>query len=143
MRPRVRPFCTGLGGLKSAGDGQGARRASLRVTAAFPQQEETPEKKVKRQVKAKRRGKAEAEQAQPEEGELGDGDLEPPVPKKTKKAKEKSNGLVGGNDASQGAVKSSTVSGSVTSPAAQSGAAGEQDSDAEVGMLWQQTFCLG
>lgn len=144
MRPRVRPFCAGLGGLKSAEGGQGGGKASPRVTAALPQQEEAPEKKVKRQVKAKRRGKAEAEQAQPEESGLGDGDLEPPVPKKTKKVKEKSNGLVGESDASQGAVKSSSaVSGSVTSPAAQSGAAGEQDSDAEVGMLCQQTFCRG
>ncbi|XP_048168100.1 nucleolar RNA helicase 2-like [Corvus hawaiiensis] len=90
-------------------------------------QEETPEKKVKRQVKAKRRGKAEAEQAQPEESGLGDGDFEPPVPKKTKKIKEKSNGLVGKSDASQHAVESSSVvSDSVTSPAA-----GEQDSGAE------------
>uniref|UniRef100_A0A8C9NFN4 RNA helicase n=1 Tax=Serinus canaria TaxID=9135 RepID=A0A8C9NFN4_SERCA len=85
----------------------------------------TPGKKVKQQVKAKRRGKAEAEQAQPEEGGLGDGDFEPPVPKKTKKVKEKRNGLVGESDASQQAVKSA-VSSSVTSPAAR-----EQDSDAE------------
>lgn len=112
------------------------------MTAAFPQQEETPEKKVKRQVKAKRRGKAEAEQAQPEESGLGDGDFEPPVPKKTKKIK-KSNGLVGESDASQHAVKSSSVvSNSVTSPAAQSVAAGEQDSDAEVGILCQHSLCL-
>lgn len=117
------------------------RLSSLRVTAAFPLQEETPEKKVKRQVKGKRRAKAEAEQAQPEEGGLEDGDLEPPVPKKTKKAKEKSNGLVGESDESQHVVKSSSaVSGSVTSPAAQSG---EQDSEAEVGMLCQQSLYLG
>lgn len=90
-------------------------------------------------MKAKRRGKAEAEQAQPEESGLGDGDLEPPVPKKTKKVKEKSNGLVGGSDASGHAVKSSSaVSDSVTSPAA-----GEQDSDAEVGMLCERSPCFG
>lgn len=130
----------GLGGLEGGWGGQGEEGApSLRVTAAFPQQEETPGKKVKQQVKAKRRGKAEAEQAQPEESELGDGDFEPPVPKKTKKAKEKRNGLVGESDASQQAVKSAAaVSGSVTSPAAR-----EQDSDAEVGMLFQQSLCLG
>lgn len=109
------------------------------MTAALPQQEETPGKKVKQQVKAKRRGKAELEQAQPEESGLGDGDFEPPVPKKTKKVKEKSSGLVGEGDVSQQAVKSaSAVSSGVASPAAR-----EQDSDAEVGMLCQQTLRLG
>nr|XP_054493360.1 nucleolar RNA helicase 2-like [Agelaius phoeniceus] len=89
--------------------------------------EETPGKKVKQPVKARRRGKAEAEQAQPEESGLGDDDFEPPVAKKTKKVKEKRNDLVGESDASQQAVKSAAaVSSSVTSPAAR-----EQDSDAE------------
>ncbi|XP_032922638.1 nucleolar RNA helicase 2-like [Catharus ustulatus] len=106
-----------------------AAAESLRRGRRRKVKEETPEKKVKRQVKGKRRAKAEAEQAQPEEGGLGDGDLEPPVPKKTKKVKEKSNGLVGESDESQHVVKSSSaVSGSVTSPAAQSG---EQDSEDE------------
>ncbi|OWK56036.1 Nucleolar RNA helicase 2 [Lonchura striata] len=90
-------------------------------------QDETPGKKVKQQVKAKRRGKAEVEQAQPEESGGEDGDFEPPVPKKTKKVKEKINGLVGESDASQQAVKSaSAVSSGVASPAAR-----ERDSDAE------------
>ncbi|KAM6390604.1 nucleolar RNA helicase 2-like isoform 2-T2 [Pluvialis apricaria] len=93
-------------------------------------------KKVKRREKAKRRGRAEGEQAQPEESGLGDGDLEPPLPKKTKKTKEKTNGLAGESDGSQHTVKpSSAASNGVASLAAQSasGAAadGEQDSDAE------------
>lgn len=101
------------------------------MTPALPRQEEPQEKKLKRREKLKRRGKAEGEQAQPEESELGDGELEPPLPKKTKKVKEKSNG-------SEPTVKpSSAVSDDATSLAAQStsgddATAGEQDSDAEV-----------
>lgn len=120
---------------------------SLRVTPAFPRQEETQEKKLKRREKLKRRSKAAGEQAQPEESELGDGDLEPPLPKKTKEAKEKSNGLAGERDGSKRVVKpSSAVSSDVTSLAAQSAsgneAAGEQDSDAEVVTLCQRSLCL-
>ncbi|XP_027516798.1 nucleolar RNA helicase 2-like [Corapipo altera] len=82
--------------------------------------------------KVKRRGKAEGEQAQPEESGLGNGDLEPPLPKKTKKIKENSSGLVGESDVAQHALESSpTASDSGTAPAAQGGAGGEQDSDAE------------
>ncbi|KAM6416023.1 nucleolar RNA helicase 2-like [Rhynochetos jubatus] len=89
---------------------------------------ETQEKKLKRQEKAKRRGKAEGEQAQPEESGLGDSDLEPPQPKKTKTIKK--------NNGSEDTAKpSSTESNGATSPAARSAsgeeAAGEQDSDAE------------
>ncbi|NWR59102.1 DDX21 helicase, partial [Bucorvus abyssinicus] len=97
-------------------------RRFLRVTPAFPRQEGTQEKKVKRREKLKRRGKAEGEQAQPEESGLGDGDLEPPLPKKTKKVKEKSNGLAGESDGSKHTVKSSSAGDT---------AAGEQESDVE------------
>uniref|UniRef100_A0A8B9MN74 RNA helicase n=1 Tax=Accipiter nisus TaxID=211598 RepID=A0A8B9MN74_9AVES len=103
---------------------------SLRRGRRRKVKEEPQEKKVKRREKLKRRGKAEGEQAQPEESELGDGDLEPPLSKKTKKVKEKSNG-------SEPTVKpSSAVSDGATSLAAQSASgddatAGEQDSDAE------------
>lgn len=93
------------------------------MTPAVPRQEAAQEKKVKRREKLKRRGKAEGEQAQPEESGLGDGDLEPPLPKKTKKVKEKSNGLAGESDGSKQALKSSSAG---------DAAAGEQDSDAEV-----------
>ncbi|XP_030909193.2 nucleolar RNA helicase 2-like [Melopsittacus undulatus] len=95
--------------------------------------EETQEKK--RRERVKRRVKAEGEQAQPEESGLGDGDLEPPLPKKTKKVKEKSNGLAGESNGSEHTVKPSAVSNGVTSLAvrsvASSTAAGEQDSDTE------------
>ncbi|XP_074780446.1 nucleolar RNA helicase 2-like [Athene noctua] len=100
---------------------------SLRRGRRRKAKEETQEKKLKRREKLRRRGKG--EQAQPEESGLGDGDLEPPLPKKTKKAKEEGSG-------SERTVKlSSAVSNDVTSPAAQSvsgdAAAGEQDSDPE------------
>ncbi|KAM7102195.1 nucleolar RNA helicase 2-like isoform 2-T2 [Ciconia maguari] len=109
---------------------------SLRRGRRRKAKEGTQEKKLKRRERLKRRGKAEGEQAQPEESGLGDGDLEPPLPKKTKKVKEKSNGLAGESDGSEHTAKScSAVSNDVTSPAAQSAsgdaAAGEQDSDAE------------
>lgn len=115
------------------------------MTLAFPSQEETQEKK--RREKVKRRVKADGEQAQPEESGLGDGDLEPPLPKKTKKIKEKSNGLAGESNGSEHTVKpSSAVSSGVTSLAVQSvisnTAAGEQDSDTEVVMLWPEEPCL-
>ncbi|CAN0237288.1 unnamed protein product [Bubo scandiacus] len=102
---------------------------SLRRGRRRKAKEETQEKKLKRREKLKRRGRAEGEQAQPEESGLGDGDLEPPLPKKTKKVKEESNG-------SEHTVKlSSAVSNDATSSAAQSvsgdAAAGEQDSDTE------------
>ncbi|KAM6089878.1 nucleolar RNA helicase 2-like isoform 2-T2 [Theristicus caerulescens] len=108
---------------------------SLRRGRRRKVKEETQEKKLKRREKLKRRGKAEGEQAQPEESGLGDGDLEPPLPKKTKKVK-KSSGLAGESDGSEHTVKpSSAVSADVSSPAAQSAsgdaADGEQDSDAE------------
>ncbi|KAM4670121.1 nucleolar RNA helicase 2-like [Amazona ochrocephala] len=95
--------------------------------------EETPEKK---REKVKRRVKADGEQAQPEESGLADGDLDPPLPKKTKKIKEKSNGLSGESPGSEHSVKpSSAVSNGVTAPAVQSvsssTAAAEQDSDTE------------
>jgi len=107
------------------------------VTPAFPRQEETKGKKLKQRDRLKRRGTAEAEQAQPEESGLGDGDLEPPLPKKTKKIKGKSNGLAGERDGSERTAKpSSAVGDSATSLAARSAsgdaAAGEQDGDAEV-----------
>ncbi|KAM6306424.1 nucleolar RNA helicase 2-like [Aegotheles albertisi] len=89
--------------------------------------EETQEKKLKRRERVKRRGKAEGEQAQPEESGLGDGDMEPPLPKKTKKIK-KSSGLAGESDGPGRAV--------TAAPAAGNGGAapettGEQDSGAE------------
>ncbi|XP_074965764.1 nucleolar RNA helicase 2-like isoform X1 [Phalacrocorax aristotelis] len=89
---------------------------SLRRGRRRKAKEETQEKKVKRRQKLKRRGKAEGEQAQPEESELGDSDLEPPLPKKTKKVKEKSNG----------SEHTSAVSNDEASVAA-----AEQESDAE------------
>ncbi|XP_054061167.1 nucleolar RNA helicase 2-like [Rissa tridactyla] len=103
---------------------------SLRRGRRRKAKEETQEKKVKR------RRKAEGEQAQPEESGLGDGDLDPPLPKKTKKIKGKSNGLAGESDGSQHTGKpSSAASNGVTSLVGQSvsgeAAAGEQDSDAE------------
>ena len=91
----------------------------------------------------KRRGKAEGAQAQPEESGLGDGDLEPPLAKKTEKTKEKSNGLTGESGGAEHTVQpSSAVSNGVVSPVAHSvsgsAAAGEQDSDAEVLMRCQR-----
>ncbi|KAM9273595.1 nucleolar RNA helicase 2-like [Morus bassanus] len=100
-----------------AGD-ESVRRGRRRKAKA-----ETQEKKVKRREKLKRRGKAAGEQAQPEESELGDSDLEPPLPKKTKKVKEKSNGLAGESDGSE---RTSAVSSDETSLAT-----AEQESDAE------------
>ncbi|XP_051474901.1 nucleolar RNA helicase 2-like [Apus apus] len=93
--------------------------------------EETPEKKLKRREKVKRRGKAEGEQTQPEESGLGDGELEPPLPKRTKQVK-KSDGLSGESGGSEQAVKApSAEREGVTSRAARSAAAEEQESDAE------------
>lgn len=102
---------------------------------------------MKQREKVKRRGRAEGEQAQPEESGLGGGDLEPPLPKKTKKTKEKSNGLAGESDGSLHTVKpSSAASNGVTSPAAQitsgDAADGEQDSDTEVVMPAEASSCL-
>ncbi|XP_030342400.2 nucleolar RNA helicase 2-like [Strigops habroptila] len=108
---------------------------SLRRGRRRKVKEET-QAKLKQREKVKRRVKAEGEQAQPEQSGLGDGDLEPPLPKKTKKIKEKSTGLAGESSGSEHMVKpSSAVSNGVTSLAAQSvssnAAAGEQDSNAE------------
>ncbi|XP_075279241.1 nucleolar RNA helicase 2 [Opisthocomus hoazin] len=109
---------------------------SLRRGRRRKAKEETKGKKLKQRDRLKRRGTAEAEQAQPEESGLGDGDLEPPLPKKTKKIKGKSNGLAGERDGSERTAKpSSAVGDSATSLAARSAsgdaAAGEQDGDAE------------
>lgn len=94
----------------------------------FPsRQEAAQEKKPKRREKLKRRGQAEGEQAQPEQSGLGE--LEPPLPKKTKEAKEKGDGLAGESGGSEHVVKpSAAVSNGVTPP-------GEQENDAEVGTL--------
>ncbi|XP_067996274.1 nucleolar RNA helicase 2-like isoform X2 [Melanerpes formicivorus] len=90
------------------------------------------EKKPKRREKVKRSGNAEAEQNQPEESGLGDGEFEPPMAKKTKKAKEKANGLVGESNDSERTVK---LSSAMISPTEQSSSGdtdpAEQDSDAE------------
>ncbi|NXT74862.1 DDX21 helicase, partial [Zapornia atra] len=94
-------------------------------------QEEAQEKKLKRSAKPKRRGKAEGEQAEPEESGLGDGDLEPPQPKKTKRVK--STGPAGESGSSAPAVEAlSDGAASLVAPsAAGDAAAGDQDSDAE------------
>lgn len=82
----------------------------------------------------KRLSKIEGEQTQPEENGLGDGDIEPPVAKKTKKVKEKANGLAGESDASEHRVNFSSAVSSGVAPQSASGDAdtGEQDSAAEV-----------
>ncbi|KAM6105850.1 LOW QUALITY PROTEIN: nucleolar RNA helicase 2-like [Pterocles gutturalis] len=93
---------------------------SLRRGRRRKAKDETPEKRLRRREKLKRRGKAEGEQAPPEESGLGGGDLEPPLAKKTKNGKVKSSG-------SEQTVKaSSAVSGDGTAPGA-----GEQDGDGE------------
>ncbi|XP_053926848.1 nucleolar RNA helicase 2 [Cuculus canorus] len=130
--PSLRGCATGGGHTMPAalpvGDTlRGGRRRGAAVRAGEAAQEETQERKVKRC------GKDEDEDAQPEESNLDSGDLEPPLPKKTKRAKEKSSDLAGEND---GLVKLlCTADGDVTSPAALSSpsdaVAGEQNSDAE------------
>ncbi|XP_064001645.1 nucleolar RNA helicase 2-like [Pogoniulus pusillus] len=84
-------------------------------------------------AKVKRLSKIEGEQTQPEENGLGDGDIEPPVAKKTKKVKEKANGLAGETNVCEHTVNfSSAVSNGVTSQSASGDTdAGEQDSVAE------------
>ncbi|XP_067996273.1 nucleolar RNA helicase 2-like isoform X1 [Melanerpes formicivorus] len=109
-----------------AGD-ESPRRGRRRKAKAGSQ-----EKKPKRREKVKRSGNAEAEQNQPEESGLGDGEFEPPMAKKTKKAKEKANGLVGESNDSERTVK---LSSAMISPTEQSSSGdtdpAEQDSDAE------------
>lgn len=104
----------------------------VRPTADFPPQDESTEKKPKRREKLKRRGKAEGEQAQLEESGLGDGDLQPPLPKKAKK-RQKSNG-VAEESGTMGLGKSSSAlsDGEAAQSASNDVVDGEHDGDSEV-----------